>query len=56
MLLILIVILPIIGSVEATTFKVCSNGCDYSSIQNAIKHADPGDTINVSRELIKKIL
>jgi hypothetical protein len=51
---ILIAILLIIGSVEAATLKVCSNGCDYSSIQTAIKYADPGDTINVSEGTYKE--
>jgi hypothetical protein len=47
-LYILIAILLIVGCSDATTLKVCSSGCDYSSIQTAIKYADPGDTINVS--------
>jgi nitrous oxidase accessory protein len=35
------------GSATATTYTVCSSGCDFSSIQTAIDAATSGDTINV---------
>lgn len=45
---IIVAILLMMGAAEATTLNVCPRGCDYTSIQTAIKYADPGDTINVS--------
>ena len=43
----IITILTIIASVEAETFNVCSRGCDYSSLQEAINAASEGDIIFV---------
>jgi fibronectin-binding autotransporter adhesin len=51
---ILIAILLITGPVAADTLRVCSKGCDYSSIQQAIEYANPGDTINVSEGIYKE--
>jgi len=49
-----VAILLIIVPAEAATLNVCPSGCDYSSIQTAIKYADPGDTINVSKGTYKE--
>ncbi|MGA9097545.1 MAG: hypothetical protein WB392_01280 [Methanotrichaceae archaeon] len=51
---ILVAILLIVGSVEASTINVCPTGCDYTSIQTGINYADPGDTINVSEGTYKE--
>jgi hypothetical protein len=36
------------SSASATEITVCSSGCDYTTIQNAVGNASSGDTINVS--------
>jgi len=35
-------------TVRAATITVCASGCDYTTIQEAIIAASPGDTINVA--------
>ncbi len=37
-----------ITPVSAATYTVCSAGCDYASIQNAINAASAGDTITIA--------
>lgn len=36
------------SSASATGITVCSSGCDYATIQNAVGNASSGDTISVS--------
>ncbi|MDI9616051.1 MAG: hypothetical protein QFX31_01590 [Methanothrix sp.] len=40
-------ILILVASADAATYTVCPYGCTNSSIQDAINHASPGDTIVV---------
>jgi hypothetical protein len=38
------------GAANATTWTVCSNGCDFTSIQAAVDAASSGDTIELGAE------
>jgi nitrous oxidase accessory protein NosD len=44
---IIIAVLLLAGSSQASTLHVCSGGCNYSSIQDAIDAASLGDSIEV---------
>jgi len=44
----LLAALPLQVKAEANTWTVCSDGCDYTTIQGAIDAASAGDTINVA--------
>jgi len=39
------------ATASATTYTVCSSGCDFTTIQGAIDAAGDSDTINVAAEL-----
>jgi hypothetical protein len=39
-----------VGATYAPTWTVCSSGCDYTSIQNAVDGASEGDTIELGPE------
>jgi pectin methylesterase-like acyl-CoA thioesterase len=38
------------GSVETSTWTVCSDGCDFTSIQAAVDAAGDGDTLELGAE------
>ena len=44
-LCLLVCVCALLGRVEAATRTVCSSGCQYSNVQNAIDDAVPGDVI-----------
>jgi hypothetical protein len=44
---ILVAVLLLTGLCQASTLHVCPSGCRYSSIQDAIDAANPGDSIEV---------
>ena len=46
----LIAAIAITTTVRAVTITVCSQGCDYTSIQQAIQAAHPGDVIQLSAQ------
>lgn len=48
--LILLLILVVVGAARAATWTVCSSGCDYASIQDAVDHASPGDVLDLAAE------
>lgn len=45
--LIIIIILSMIGTVDCDVINVCYEGCEYNSIVMGIKHAKPGDIVEV---------
>lgn len=49
--LILVIVIPFfcLGSVNASTVTVCTSGCDYTFIQEAVEGASAGDVITVNR-------
>ncbi|HOT06207.1 MAG TPA: hypothetical protein PLI05_00250 [Methanotrichaceae archaeon] len=46
-LILAIIALLLLGSAQAATLTVCSNGCDYSSIQAAVNAAEKDDVIEI---------
>ena len=43
------------GIISATTYTVCSSGCDYTTLQNALNNVASGNTIQLNQNITEDI-